>query len=395
MKIIIHDYSGHPFQVQLSRALARRQHQVLHVYSGFFQTPHGSVKKLTTDPDNFDCTALFLSQPFAKYSFFKRRFQEIEYGKLVCREVDKFAPDVVVSSNMPLDPQNILLRKCKYNGIKFIFWLQDLYSNAIKSILTKKYSLLGKMIGLYYEWLEISMLRKSNHIVVITDDFLGILRNSGINGNKIHVIYNWAPLEEIPLRPKDNDWSRTHDLHDKLVILYSGTLGLKHNPQLIYKVAKQLQSREEMKIVVISEGPGADYLKQKQNELNLRNLLLLGFQPFEILPEILACADILVAILEQEAGVFSVPSKVLTYHCAGRPLLLAMPRDNLAARIVEEYQTGLVVNPDDEAGFFKETERLLKNSHLRQLYGENARRYAENTFNIEHITDKFEKIITN
>ncbi len=28
MKILVHDYAGHPFQVQLSRALAQRGHQV-------------------------------------------------------------------------------------------------------------------------------------------------------------------------------------------------------------------------------------------------------------------------------------------------------------------------------------------------------------------------------
>ena len=56
------------------------------------------------DPDNFTCVGLSLSEPFAKYSFVKRRFQEVAYGKLICREVDRFKPDVVISSNMPLDP---------------------------------------------------------------------------------------------------------------------------------------------------------------------------------------------------------------------------------------------------------------------------------------------------
>ena len=32
MKIIVHDYAGHPFQVQLSRRLASRGHEVLHLY---------------------------------------------------------------------------------------------------------------------------------------------------------------------------------------------------------------------------------------------------------------------------------------------------------------------------------------------------------------------------
>ena len=145
------------------------------------------------------------------------------------------------------------------------------------------------------------------------------------------------------MEPKDNAWARKHGLHDKLCILYSGTLGLKHNPELILKLAINLQNRDDVKIVILSEGLGADYLREKKEELKLDNLMLLGFQPFEILIQIHGAADILMAILEKEAGIFSVPSKILTYHCAGRALLLAVPADNLAARIVHQNRTGLIV----------------------------------------------------
>ncbi len=121
MRILIHDYSGHPFQVQLSRALAERNHQVLHLYCSSFQTPRGLVQKLDTDSDNFSCRAIELSRPFEKYKFIKRFFQEIEYGNLLVKEVDKFKPDILVSANNPLDPQRILLKYCNKNDIKFIF----------------------------------------------------------------------------------------------------------------------------------------------------------------------------------------------------------------------------------------------------------------------------------
>ena len=138
MRILIHDYSGHPFQVQLSRALARRNHGVLHLYCSSFQTPRGIVQKLDTDGDNFSCRAIELSRPFEKYKFIKRFFQEIEYGNLLVKEVEKFKPDILISANNPLDPQRILLRYCIKNNIKFIFWLQDIYGFAIKELLTKK-----------------------------------------------------------------------------------------------------------------------------------------------------------------------------------------------------------------------------------------------------------------
>jgi len=393
MRILIHDYSGHPFQVQLSRALAKRNHEVLHLYCSSFQTPRGIVNKLAADCNNFSSRAIELSRPFEKYKFSKRIFQEIEYGNLLVKEVEKFKPDILISANNPLDPQRILLKYCKKNNIKFIFWLQDIYGYAINKLLTRKLSIVGRVIGLYYMRSEMSMLRQSDRIIIISEDFYTILQGAKIPENIIKLIHNWAPLEELQMQDKDNIWSRKHKLQDKLCIIYTGTLGLKHNPELLVDIALALRDQSHIRIVVVSEGLGADFLKKKKEEYKLNNLIIMDFQPFELMPEVMATADILIAILDKDAGVFSVPSKVLTYHCAGRPLLLSVPKENLAARLVEAMETGIVVPPHDHDRFLNEVKRLIGDGGLREKYGRNARRYAESTFDIDKITDKFEKIL--
>ena len=54
----------------------------------------------------------------------------------------------------------------------------------------------------------------------------------------------------------------------------------------------------------------------------------------------LASATVLIGILEEDAGVFSVPSKVLSYLCAGRPIVLCAPAENLASRTLLEAEAG-------------------------------------------------------
>jgi glycosyltransferase involved in cell wall biosynthesis len=122
-------------------------------------------------------------------------------------------------------------------------------------------------------------------------------------------------------------------------------------------------------------------------------LRLLPFQPFDRLPEVHGAADVLVAILEPDAGVFSVPSKVLSYMCAGRAILGAMPRLNLAARTIADQGAGVVVEPDDAAGFRAAADRLLAHPDQLAAYGAAARRYAENNFDIDGITDRFEPVL--
>ena len=161
---------------------------------------------------------------------------------------------------------------------------------------------------------------------------------------------------------------------------------------MLVNIALALRDQSHVRIVVVSEGLGADFIKTKKEEYKLDNLIVLDFQPFELIPQVMGTADILIAILDKEAGVYSVPSKVLTYHCAGRPLLLSVPEENLAARLVERFETGIVVPPDENDRLLTAVKKLIGDGGLRQKYGKNARRYAESTFDIEKITDKFEEI---
>jgi len=94
--------------------------------------------------------------------------------------------------------------------------------------------------------------------------------------------------------------------------------------------------------------------------------------------------------LEPDAGVFSVPSKVLSYLCAGRPLLASVPTTNLAARIIRRNRSGIVVEPHDVEGFVSAAARLLERPSLRAGLGRRARQYAETTFDIRRIGDRFE-----
>jgi colanic acid biosynthesis glycosyl transferase WcaI len=118
------------------------------------------------------------------------------------------------------------------------------------------------------------------------------------------------------------------------------------------------------------------------------------FQPFRDLPDVLASADVLMAVLEEDAGVFSVPSKVLTCLCAGRPLLLGVPEENLAARIVKSSEAGVVSRPSDVDAFVQNGLALASDPATRATMGAAARRYAESAFDIEAITDRFVKVLT-
>ena len=393
MRIMVHDYGGYSFPIQLSRSLSERGHDVLHVFSKSVLSPQGSLQRKKGDPDNLSFKGITLSSVIDKQSYMKRRKQEIEYGRLLAEEVKVWKPDVVLSGNTPLDTQKLLMKQCRMMGTRFIFWIQDLYGVAVDRILRKKLPVVGRMIGSYYVNLERALLRKSKDIILITEDFKQQMKTWKLREDNLHVIENWAPLEDLPLRKKQNDWAIKHGLDRSKCIIYSGTLGMKHNPSLLLDLSVRFREQRDVKIVIVSEGAGADWLKEQKKQMGLDNLIILGFQPFDEVANVLGTADLLIAVLEPEAGAFSVPSKVLTYHCAGKPMLLSVPGTNLAAKIVTRQGSGMVVEPDETEEFVKRAELLIRDDMALKKMGRNARAYAEEAFDIKRITDKFESVI--
>ncbi|NNE33616.1 MAG: glycosyltransferase WbuB, partial [Rhodothermales bacterium] len=167
---------------------------------------------------------------------------------------------------------------------------------------------------------------------------------------------------------------------------------MKHNPRLLLRLAQGFEDDDNVRVVVISEGIGVDWLRQQANDIGLSNLLTFPYQSFEQLPMVLGTGDVLLAVLEDEAGVFSVPSKVLSYFCAGRPLLIAVPPQNLVSKMVVEQDAGIVVNPSDLDGFVGAARALYASAETRESFGRHGREYAEATFAIDNIASEFESV---
>ncbi|MDP3685148.1 MAG: hypothetical protein Q8S01_14570, partial [Ignavibacteria bacterium] len=162
---------------------------------------------------------------------------------------------------------------------------------------------------------------------------------------------------------------------------------------ILYNAAVKLEAENAIMFVIISEGLGANRLKELNSRHSLNNLIILPYQPYELLPEVLGSADLIISILEPSAGLFSVPSKVWTGFCAGRASLLLVPKDNLAAKITTAINAGVIIDNENISKLVETILFLKSNPDLLKQYGINARKYAEENFNIDLITENFEKIL--
>ena len=307
-------------------------------------------------------------------------------GRAIAANLLTFAPDLVISSNAPLDTQRHILAASRKAGAGFVFWLQDIYSAAITRVVPEKLPVVGHAIAAWYRHLEFAMLRASDQVVAITEDFRPELERAGVDPARITAIENWAPLDDLPQMPRDNAWAAANYPAEGLRFVYSGTLGYKHNPHWLPELARQFPAAQ---VCVFSEGEVATTLARQAASDGLGNLVVRPWVPMADLPAMLAGADVLVAFVEPEAGIYSVPSKILTYLAVGRPILAAMPTANLAARLIETHRAGLVCGCDATAKFAANAAELADNPPLRTEFGANGRDYALRNFAISGIADRF------
>ncbi len=385
-KVVIFDFPGHPFQYELSEKLSTYSaFKVFHLYNAKQLGPKSSFKKKR------ELDVIQVNKNFSK-NFYKRFLDEIVYSFMLCYHIVKIRPNTIISSNCPLIPQLFIFLISKLLRINFIFWLQDIISIAAKEILKKQKNYFQSLVSKLFFKIEFFILKNANHVVTISEDFDTILIKNGVSKNQISCIPNWAPLNDIPQFDKSNSFSREHDLNQSFNILYSGTLGFKHNPGVIVELSQFLIKKNiNAKIVIVSEGEVVDFLKNESEKKSLKNILFLPFQDFSLFPKVLATADLSLVMLEKSAGQFSVPSKLLSILCSGRIPLVFVSKTNLSSRIVLKNNCGLSVDSQEDLN--NAVLNIYNNFSDFKYMSDNARMYAEKNFNIDNISSKFKSMI--
>jgi colanic acid biosynthesis glycosyl transferase WcaI len=179
---------------------------------------------------------------------------------------------------------------------------------------------------------------------------------------------------------------------DLFLIVYAGNIGHKQGLDVLPALSKLMSPNSQL--LVIGDGSQKDRLEEACRQVGASNITFTGLQSPESLASALASANVL--FLSQSARVVDsvVPSKLLTYMAAGKPVLAAVDANSVAAEIVKKAGCGIVVMPgsarDIADGFADLAARPLE--ELGML-GENARQYVADHHNRGSILARWVSLI--
>jgi colanic acid biosynthesis glycosyl transferase WcaI len=388
-KTALIDYGCHSFTFRLAAHLQTKGIYINYYANGSLESPN--LQSLPTWQARFpDLVRIVRStRPYGKLDLRERLRGELDWASRCVETLEQSPPSAIVCSCLPLPVVSKIQSWARSRHIPFIYWLQDLQSIAIAELLGKRLGAVGSAMGWLARKLELTFLKRSDHVITIARAHERFLPSQIRDAERFTTLENWANIEDIPLLPQDNDWAARHRLHNTLNIVYSGTLGFKHDLSVFPALAAAFAGQPHVRIVVVSSGAAADHLLAEAARSKLTNLIVLPFQPYECLPSVLASAAILIAPLDPSAGAFCVPSKLLSYLCAGRPSVLAIDSENPAAQMLAAAKAGITVKPGDTGAFVSTVQSLATDPLWQHRLGQSARAYAEAAFGIENVSTRF------
>jgi glycosyltransferase involved in cell wall biosynthesis len=261
---------------------------------------------------------------------------------------------------------------CCIRGRKYGLFLQDIYPDGLEALGVIKP---GGLVGSMWSSLNRRAFHRSEAICVLGRDMKALLvRRYKIAAEDVTYIPHWSPFEMDRFRRiEDSLLYKQLGLEGKVVIQYSGNMGLWHDIETIVKAAGILSDDSRFVFIFIGGGMRKDAAMRLANNLNLRNTMWLPFfDDPSFLEHSLTCCH--VSLISQRAGLtgVAVPCKLYGILAAGRYIIAHAPADSELGICLSEKNCGLLLEPGDVQGLVDALRKLICDLERIEMLGRQA-----------------------
>ena len=299
---------------------------------------------------------------------------------------------MIITTNPPFLGVLILLLRY-FLKTPYVVIAYDIYPQILD-----KMGILRKSSSVYkfWKWLNVRVYNNASKVISIGEDMTEIIQHEMCinDSSKIELIYNWSDKNKVfPVVKTNNKFIIDHGFVGKKILLYSGTMGSTHNIEDILKAAEELSWQSDILFLFIGSGAKESLVKRYISESGNSNVVLLPFQPIEIISHTLSSASISFVCLDSAFTGLSVPSKSYGILAAGVPILAIMDSDAEISKTIERYNCGFVWNKQMKVKLSNVILNLLSDDDKLNEMKENAFEAFINNFDIEISVEKYNRVL--
>ena len=271
--------------------------------------------------------------------------------------------DVVLTLTTPplLSVVGMLVRLLR--GSRHFIWEMDVYPDvAIDLDYFKAGGITDRIVGALADLSR----READGIIALGPCMKDRLVRRGIAADHIFIADNWADANAIQPLDRPGDPNR-------LVLLYSGNLGLAHDVDTVASAMLQLRDDARFQFLFVGGGGRTHELAAFCKENAVSSVEFRPYAKRSSLSESLSTGDIGLVTQRDACCGSVVPSKVYGLLAAGRPILFVGPREATPARIIERFGCGWHIACGDTAALVALLQRLSEDRDLVRDAGQRAR----------------------
>ena len=296
--------------------------------------------------------------------------------------------DIVVPKTDPPLASIPAMRAARRRGALLVNWLQDIYPEVAIEL---GVPLVKGPVGRILSKLRNASLRAAQLNVAVGQRMAEYLVSLGIARNRIQVIHNWSDDDQIsPVSNSDNPLRREWGLNNKFVVGYSGNLGRAHEFNTVLAAGEQLRDNPRIVFVFIGGGHRMDELARQVKARGLTSTFrFFPYQDRKLLKYSLSVPDIHWISLNPAVEGLIVPSKFYGIAAAGQPTIAITARDGEIARLVDQYQCGIVIEPGNANALAAALRRLSTDTASVPAMGLRARAMLDAQFTRQQAFDRW------
>ena len=295
--------------------------------------------------------------------------------------------DYIVAVAPPFHLSYLALFYRKLRGGKLIYHIQDLQIEAAQESNLLK----GEKLFNFLYRAEKVLLKNSDVVSSISQ---GMIKRIQLKVDRKIVFFpNWVETSVFfPVNDKVRLKESWGYKEDQFLCLYSGSLGGKQGLENIIYAAESLKDNAKIQFIICGTGPYKSRLQEIALNKNLTNVNFLPLQDKKNFNDFLNIADLHLIIQKAYIGDLVMPSKLPTILSAGGVSLVTAEKNTSLHKLVEKFDVGFVVDPED---YLKLRETILNLSNMDHTQKRiNARKYALQYLNIDNVMNQFMDEIT-
>ena len=293
-------------------------------------------------------------------------------------------PDVLLVESQPVPTALAGKLLARWFHVPYVLSVSDLWPDHLLSVGAMQeshalYRLARRVVN--------SLYRHARAIVTISPEWARRIRRRIHPTPDLYTLYFMVDLKRLRPDLSGGEFRSRHGLQACRIVACIGTFATQYDFDILLQVARRLEAREDLLLLLIGDGSQRGILRDKA--ANVRHI---SWLTTEEVPSAWAAADIsCFALRNHKLYQGTLPARLFESLASGTPVVAACAGE--PARIIHESGGGIAVGPGDVATFADAIVQLLDDEEMRQRCSQDGRAWAMNNVDVEVQCRLYERIL--